>query len=152
MHKSFRVLLAIILIAVYAASVSTATSDEASDKEELFRLEKVWNDAHLLGNADALVSLWADDLVVTVPKMSPMSKTDSLAFLRSGRMKFQKYETSDIAVRLYGDAAVVTGHLVRSRTINDRNIIDDWVFTKVYVRQNKIWRVVSWQASESPSE
>jgi ketosteroid isomerase-like protein len=152
MHKSFRVLLAIILIAVYAASVSTATSDEASDKEELFRLEKVWNDAHLLGNADALVSLWADDLVVTVPKMSPMSKTDSLAFLRSGRMKFQKYETSDIAVRLYGDAAVVTGHLVRSRTINDRNIIDDWVFTKVYVRQNKIWRVVSWQASESPSQ
>jgi enterochelin esterase family protein len=34
---------------------------------ELTRLETVWNDAHLRGDAEALAGLCADDLVVTVP-------------------------------------------------------------------------------------
>jgi hypothetical protein len=33
-------------------------------------------------------------------------------------MKFLSYETSDLHIRVYGDAAVVTGHLLRTRTLN----------------------------------
>jgi ketosteroid isomerase-like protein len=125
------------------------TSTNAADQGELQRLEKVWNDAHLHGDAAALDDLWADGLVVTVPRMPVMNKAQSLAIWRTGRMKFQRYETSDTAFRIYGDAAVVTGRLVRERTFGDKKIHDDWRFTKVYVRRQKKWQVVSWQASES---
>jgi ketosteroid isomerase-like protein len=112
-------------------------------------LEKVWNEAHERGDADALQALWADDLEVDVPKMPVMTKTEALSFARSGRMKFSRYATSDIRVRLYGDAAVVNGRLQRTRTLNGKELSDDWRFTKVYVRQAQQWRVVSFHASEA---
>jgi ketosteroid isomerase-like protein len=125
------------------------TSTNAADQVELQRLEKVWNQAHLRGDTAVLDDLWADELVVTVPRMQVMNKAQSLAIWRTGRMKFQRYETSDTAFRIFGDAAVVTGRLVRERTFGDKSIHEDWRFTKVYVRRQGKWRVVSWQASES---
>ena len=119
------------------------------DVAELVQLESVWNESHLRNVADALNRLWADDRVVVVPKMEPLGKTDALAFLRSGRMKFLKYETSEVVVRRYGDTAVASGRLRRSRDIGGRVLEDDWRFTKVYVRQSGAWRVVSFHASEA---
>ncbi len=126
-----------------------STLANSADRVELQRLEVVWNEAHLHGDTAALNDLWADELVVTVPRMQVMNKAQSLAIWRTGRMKFQRYETSDTAFRIFGDAAVVTGRLVRERTFGDRSIHEDWHFTKVYVRRQGKWRVVSWQASES---
>jgi hypothetical protein len=102
-----------------------------------------------IGDADVLQSLWADDLEVDVPKMPAMSKTEVMAFARSGRMKFLRYATSDINIRVYGDAAVVTGRLQRTRTLNGQDLSDDWRFTKVYTRHAQTWRVVSFHASEA---
>lgn len=123
---------------------------ESSETIELMRLENVWNEAHMQGNASALDSLWADDLIVTVQNMTVMTKSDAIGMMRSGRMKFKKYQTSDIRIRVYGDAAVVTGQLQRMRSINDREVEDNWQFTKVYIRQAGKWQVVAWQASASP--
>jgi YbbR domain-containing protein len=55
---------------VFAAprQVSAQSSSE-HDKQELERLEKIWNEAHENGNADVLQSLWADDIEVDVPKI-----------------------------------------------------------------------------------
>ena len=125
------------------------TSTNAADQSELERLERKWNEAHLRGDTAALDDLWADELVVTVPKMQVMNKAQSLAIWRTGRMKFERYETSDTTIRLFGDAAVVTGRLIRERNFGEKHIHEDWRFTKVYVRRQGKWRVVSWQASES---
>lgn len=126
---------------------NTNKSPETADTQELSRLEKVWNDAHINGNAGALDRLWADDLIITVTNMPVMTKSQALGFLRSGRMKFQRYETSDIRIRVYGDAAVVSGRLQRSRNIDGRNVDDSWQFTKMYVRQEGRWQVVAFHSS-----
>jgi uncharacterized protein (TIGR02246 family) len=128
--------------------VPQQNQDNAAIKE-LMRLETVWNEAHQNGNADALDKLWADDLEVTVPKMPVMSKSEVLGFARSGRMKFQRYQTSDVKVRVYGDAAVVSGRLQRTRTLNGKTLDDDWRFLKVYVRRDGRWLVVAFQASDA---
>lgn len=120
-----------------------------NDTRELERLEKVWNEAHEHGDADALDALWAEDMEVAVPKMPVMSKAEVLKFARSGRMKFLIYQTSDVHVRLYGNAAVVTGRLQRTRSMNGQEISDDWRFTKTYVRQEGHWRVVAFHASDA---
>jgi hypothetical protein len=120
-----------------------------SDIRELQRLENVWNDAHEHGNADALVALWADDMEIAVPRMPVMSKEDAVKFARSGRMKFLRYQTSEIHIRVYSDAAVVTGRLQRTRSMNGQEISDDWRFTKTYIRQAGQWHVVAFHASEA---
>jgi hypothetical protein len=144
--------LLILCLAACLANITLAQTPapgarEPVDVAELRRLEKVWNEAHLGGDADALDRLWAKDLVVTVPNMPLMDKSESLQFVRSGMMKFKTYKTSDLRIRVYRDAAVVTGQLERTRSDNRGEFEDDWRFTKVYVRRSSRWQVVAWHGS-----
>jgi ketosteroid isomerase-like protein len=139
----------LVPLATILVPMSPAQSKDA-DTHELERLEQVWNDAHERGDADSLDKLWANDMEVAVPKMPVMTKADVLKFARSGRMKFLVYRTSDVHFRVYGDAAIVTGHLQRKRSMNGQEITDNWLFTKSYVRQAGQWRVVSFHASDAP--
>jgi uncharacterized protein (TIGR02246 family) len=138
----------ITALALVAFSLAPQNQDTAA-VQELMRLETVWNEAHRNGDADALDKLWADELEVTVPKMPVMSKSEVLGFARSGRMKFQRYQTSSVKVRVYGDAAVVSGRLQRTRTPNGKTLDDDWRFIKVYVKRDGRWLVVAFQASDA---
>jgi ketosteroid isomerase-like protein len=140
---------AAIFLCLALATSSIAQSLTSADSRELERLEKVWNEAHERGDVATLDGLWADDLEVAVPKMPVMTKSQVLNFARSGRMKFLRYTTSDLRVRVYGDAAVVTGRVERTRVLNGQEMADDWRFTKTYIRQNQKWRVVAFHASES---
>jgi ketosteroid isomerase-like protein len=153
MHPRLFALLAFAFLtaspALLAAEAETKPAPDAATQDELKRLETTWNNAHVAGDAAALDALWADELIVTVPKMPVFNKTRSLAIWRSGKMKFKKYETSDLAIRTFGETAIVTGALVRERSFMGKDIHEDWRFTKVYVRRDGKWRVVAWHASEA---
>jgi len=138
-----------ILLCIGAATfISVDAKDSpAADIKELTRLEQVWNEAHLKGDAEALNKLWAEDLFVTVPDMPVMNKEESLAIWKAGKMKFDIYKTSDLRIKVYGNSAVVTGQLVRIRDRNSEKFEDDWRFTKVYVRRDGRWQVVAWHGS-----
>ena len=140
--------IAVLLCAAAQAQVPAgAMSDH--DLAQFTQLESQWNDAHLKGDAEALDRLWADELRVVVPKMTPLSKADALSFFRSGRMKFSRYETSELSAHVYGDTAVVSGRVRRSRERAGQMVEDDWRFTKVYVRRAGAWRLVVFHASET---
>ena len=143
------VLSAVISVVFAAGSRISAQTTHDADVRELQRLETVWNEAHERGDADALEKLWADDIEVAVPRMPVLTKSEALKFARSGRMKFLTYRTSDIRVRVYDNAAVVTGRLQRTRSMNGQEISDDWRFTKAYIRDSQQWRVISFHASEA---
>ena len=107
------------------------------------------------GRTDARIELDAasagDDIVVIVPGMRVMTKDDSVGMFRSGRMKFDKYDTSETTFRILGDTAIVNGRLKRTRVINGATADDDWRFTKVYARQGDRWQVISFHASNTGS-
>jgi hypothetical protein len=88
----------------------------SDDKGELVQLEQVWNPAHLEGDAATLERLWADEFTVTVPRMPVMSRTEAVGVARSNMVKFSKYETSEVVVQVFGQAAVVRGLMRRSRS------------------------------------
>jgi len=143
-------LLSLILpLAALGTDQNEKTKPSQAVKTEFERLEKVWNDAHLQGDTAALDRLWSDELVVTVPRMQLFDKAQSLAIWRTGRMKFKRYETSDLNIRAFGDTAVVTGALVRERNFMGKEIHEDWRFTKVYIQRDGMWKVVAWHASEA---
>jgi uncharacterized protein (TIGR02246 family) len=137
-------LLPFLFLAVAAAAQSDAN-------QEFIRLEQVWNQAHLKNDAATLETLWADDLTVMVPGMAAMGKADVLSFVKSGRMKFSRYETTGLTVRNLGDTAIVNGNLFRSRTLGDTQREDRWQFMKVYARRSGRWLVVAFTATEAPS-
>jgi hypothetical protein len=60
-------------------------------------------------------------------------------------MKLLCYQTPEISVRLYDNAAI----LRRTRSMDGWEISDDWRFTKVYVHEANEWRVISFHASDA---
>jgi hypothetical protein len=138
----------LLLVLVSAATLGpNRVRQETAAVTELTRLEKVWNDAHLRGDALAFDKLSDADLFMTLPDMPTLNKEDALALWKAGKMKFDVYRTSDIRIRVYGNSAVVTGQLVRIRDATSKEFEDDWRFTKVYVRRRGRWLVVTWHGS-----
>jgi ketosteroid isomerase-like protein len=142
-------LLWLAIVALTQAPTGSAPVD--TDIAALARLESDWNVAHVKGDAARLEQLFADDLVVIVPGMRMLTKSDSLGMFAAGRMKFDRYETSDTTFRVYDSTAIVTGRLRRTRVIGGTTVDDDWRFTKVYVRRAGRWQVVSFHASNAAS-
>ncbi len=148
MHKHSFLALVVLLLSLLLLAIGAAAQPDT--EQELMRLEQVWNQAHLNNDAAVLETLWADDLTVMVPGMAAMSKSDVLSFVKTGRMKFSRYETTDLKVRSFGDTAIVSGNLFRSRTLEGKLHEDRWQFMKVYARRNGNWRVVAFTATEAP--
>jgi creatinine amidohydrolase/Fe(II)-dependent formamide hydrolase-like protein/ketosteroid isomerase-like protein len=117
---------------------------------QLGALEAAWNTAHLKSDAAALDRLWADDVVIFVPRMAPMGKAQAQAMYKGGAATFTRFETADVHPRVTGDLAVVTGRLQRTRNFGGRVASEDWQFRKVYRRDASGWRVISYHAWESP--
>ena len=134
----------------FASLPVTGWGDSADKLQDITQLEQVWNEAHVRGDARALDELWADDLIVMVPGMSPMGKSDTLAFALSGRMTFSRYETSDLRIRHFVDVVIVTGKLFRVRLLAGVPHEDHWQFMKVYARVQDRWKVVAFSASDAP--
>jgi len=137
----------LVAVALAQAPVGNAPAD--ADVTTLTRLETDWNAAHVRGDAAALEHLFADDVVVMVPGMRVMTKADAVGMFTSGRMKFDRYETSETTFRVYDATAIVTGRLRRTRVLASATVDDDWRFTKVYVRRAGRWQVVSFHASNT---
>ena len=142
-----RILLAVLVSLTAALPTTQQTAQDSSKSGEISRLESVWNEAYLRGDAEAMNRLCAEDFIATMTDMAVLNKARSIGLLSAGPVKFLRYETSDIRIRIYGDAAIVTGRLQRTRSVNGQNADDDWRFTKMYVRQSGRWQVVAWHAS-----
>jgi ketosteroid isomerase-like protein len=137
----------LVAVALAQAPVGNAPAD--ADVATLTRLETDWNAAHVRGDAAALDHLFVDDVVVMVPGMRVMTKADAVGMFTSGRMKFDRYETSETKFRVYDATAIVTGRLRRTRVLTGATVDDDWRFTKVYLRRAGRWQVVSFHASNT---
>jgi uncharacterized protein (TIGR02246 family) len=140
-----------VLVVLFASALAVGPVHAESDGEAIERLETQWNQAHLAGNTDTLRELWADDLTILVPRMDPMSKEEALAFWARVPVKFTRYESSMLTTQLLGETAVTTGRVVRARNFGGKAMEDTWLFTKVYVKQSGVWRVIAYHASEAPA-
>jgi ketosteroid isomerase-like protein len=138
-----------IVSLMLAAALLQPLGSPPVDHALLARLEADWNDAHLNGDTAVLERLFADDLIVLVPGMRALSKEDSLNVVRSARIKFNRYETTQTTFRVYGTSAIATGRLRRTRVVAGSSVDDDWWFTKVYVYRAGRWSVVSFHASNT---
>ena len=143
------VLLSVLLVVSMQATVTGTNSNDQSTFE---RLEAEWNRAHVQGDASVLDRLYGGDVVIVVPGMRVMTKSDALGMLQPGRMTFDRYDTSELQVRVYDQMAIVTGRLRRTRVIADKKADDDWRFTKVYARRAGGWQVVSFHASNTATQ
>jgi len=150
-------MLTIAILAMAMSSLALAqTSDKKagpSSKAEQEVVKAVDELIEALGRTDiaTLDRIYADDYIVT-QSFGITSKTQLLDAWKSGSLKYTFASGKDRSVRVYGDAAVITGIL----TLKGQNPNGDFTIyartTGVWVKQQGRWRLVASQLSDIPQK
>src|SRR2546423_7160472 len=83
----------------------------AQDEQLLVELERQWAAAYVNGEADKLDAIFSPDYIQTNTRAVVTGKADEVGDLRSGSFRYETFDTTEMKVQLYGDAAVVTGKI-----------------------------------------
>jgi len=131
-----------------------APAASASDADELTGLvDEFLAGAHL---RSAHERFWADDLVYTSSSGLRFGKADILeGFSGDGADEEAPpatvYSGDDLAVSVYGNAAVVTFKLVGTPA-DPAAAVDYYFNTGTFIKRNGVWQVVAWQATKIPPD
>jgi ketosteroid isomerase-like protein len=119
-----------------------------SVESDVLAAERRFFESLIAADGPSLDRLLSDDFVlIDVMRGSEVSKPDLISALGEGQVRFEGIEAPDARVRIYGDAAVVTGRTeMRIRFGPDSAAVRSR-YTHVFVRQAKEWRFVSAQGT-----
>ena len=91
---------------------------------------------------DALVS---SGYTHTNPLGEVFSKEQIAGAIQSGTLDVESYDTDDVTVRVFGDAAVVTGRARVKGRLREQDITGQYRYTRTYVKQDERWQVAATQ-------
>ena len=145
-----------IIVAISLISVSTVSVVHAADAshvsgksavDEIRALELERNQAIVHGDAATLERMTSDDYTFITLRGEMRTKAQIVDTFRAGAAKYQSRDISDLNIRVYGDAAVVTGRAIQKGAENGKDYSGDYWFTRVYVRKGSRWTTVALQTT-----
>ena len=141
----------ILLIATLLSVVATAVgwAADADTEKELTQLSRRIDDAFVKADTAFLADVLADDWMA-IESRGIRDKAALLKALKEGSTKFTEIRTVEVKVRVYGDAAVVTGlYFVQSLSRGREGIPfnDVGSFGRVFVRKGGMWQYVHSQST-----
>jgi hypothetical protein len=85
----------------------------------------------------------ADDYVLITPAGTMRTKKDVIRELGVPGLRMAPFEPTDVQIRIYGDAAIVTGRMLQRSIVGGLLYSYDLRYTDVYVRRKARWQLVS---------
>ncbi len=121
-------------------------------EEQVKALGQAWAEAEQRGDTDFLERTLTDDFVGIGPRGFLLTKAQWLARYQTGSLRNASFALDDVAVRVYGDTAVLTGRQVQQTEYRDpggqfRDASGEFRATLTCVRQAGRWQIAGWQAS-----
>jgi len=137
-----------------ARAVDSSTGSKSGDEQVLIEIEQQWANAYVSADAEKLASILSRDYVQTNTRARVTDKQEEVSDLRKGTFRYEKFETTQMKVQLYGDAAVVTGLITAkgTDTASGKTIEGHMRMTDTFIRQNGKWQVVASQTTRVPEE
>jgi hypothetical protein len=140
-----RIPMALVAFAVLSTAVY------ADDADEIRRLDSEITVATWTGDAEWFEKNVADEYVLITPGGSRRTKADVIRELSTTGMKMEPYEPTEVEVRMYGEAAVVTGRMLQRFVLGGIHYANDFRYTDVYVKRKGKWLLVSAHLSSVPA-
>ncbi|MCA1566047.1 MAG: nuclear transport factor 2 family protein [Acidobacteria bacterium] len=144
--KTILVISTLVFATHLAVGQTMSKKTDSKVEQELKNLERQWEEALTRRDGTALDRLMAEDYVLTTVRGEVVNKARVLEEIKSANVT-AKVQNTDTAVRLYGDAAVVTGLVLISGRFNEQDVSTQSRYMKVYVKRRGRWQVVAAQAT-----
>lgn len=126
----------------------TQASNSSNVEQVIRRLEDESRVATLKNDAAVIDRLLADNWMNTNANGTVTTKAQLMALLKSGTFKIMSIENDDVLVRVYGDAAIVTGRSTSRREGEEGTAVTRQVrFTRVWAKLAGRWQVVAAQTT-----
>lgn len=124
---------------------SEAAPSNGFAEQELKKLDRRLGQALLRCDATALLDLIADDYTFTTPLGEVVNKSLTMAGIDSG-LVLHSLDTNNVAVRIYGDTASVSGIATIQGRFDKQDIDGLYRYSDVYMKRHGRWQVVATQA------
>ena len=111
-------------------------------QEELLKLANDFARAVTNNDSDAVDGFLSDDWIIVDPDGSIIDKARFLGVIKSGALSHEMMESADLRVRLYGNAAVVTGLTTSKGKFMGQDFTSCERATDIFVKQNDRWQCV----------
>ena len=135
------------LRAIGVALLLAASSALADDVDEIRRLDKEITLATWPADAQWFEKNVADDYVLIAPNGIVRTRIDVIRELATPGLKMDPYEPLEVQIRIYGDAAIVTGRILQRFTLGRIRYANDLRYTDMWVKKKGKWLLVSGHAS-----
>ena len=124
-----------------------ARAQETIEKK-VVQLEHEFADADVKGDAASIKRLEAANYTFTGPDGVVTGKQDDVNDLNTGNFKVDAINLDDLKVRVYGNAAVVTGKAMLKKCMwHGKDISGNYQFTDMWAKVNGNWQIVAGQAA-----
>jgi len=120
-----------------------AQKQTQSVEQELIKLENEWGQAFYKRDIAFADRFLADDYTGTEEKGIVMTKAQELEDLKSGVHLSTSGVQDDIRVRVYGDAAVVTGRTTVKGQYQGKEFTSRYRWTHTFIRRDGQWQCVA---------
>ena len=116
-------------------------------EQEVLRLADAWATAELRGDTTFLERTLADDFIGIGPLGFMLTKQEWLARHKSGDLKYESFNLDEVKVRMYNEAAILTGRQVQNAAYRGNPLPGQFRTTLVFVQQLEQWRLAGLQLS-----
>ena len=145
----------VVLVAVFLFAVGLSAQTPAQPKsveQELIEIEKGWGEAYLKKDVALLDRILADDYMQTDSEGNFITRAQDLADLKSGAYVETSGVQDNVKVRVYGDAAVVTGRSTVKAQYKGKDASGQFQWTDTFIRRDGRWQCVASHISKIPQK
>jgi len=104
--------------------------------DEVTRLNRRWMESYVRRDTAFLEQYLADDYVSTYPDGTVLDKRGEIESLKSGDIALTEMTPSEMNVRTYGGAAVITGRSTIKANVKGKKVSGEYRFTDVWIKQD----------------
>ncbi|KZN30508.1 hypothetical protein N480_06005 [Pseudoalteromonas luteoviolacea S2607] len=123
---------------------------ECTITQQIFKAEQTLKTAMLCSDTALLAELLADNLVFINHHGRRLSKQDDLDLHASGQLCITSISLEDLNVITMGDMAIVHVNADITGEYDGQNANGQFAFTRVWVKQQLDWQVISAQSTLRP--
>jgi ketosteroid isomerase-like protein len=140
-----RFIISIFTLAILAACNNKKGTSNTETK--LLELNKQYDSALIKQDLEALNRFYSEDFVSTTPEGKVLNKLEQIASIKASEVKLEQGQSSLVKVKVYGNAAVMTGNFIAKGNYRGNPVSINERYTMMWVKTDTSWQITAEQSN-----